>query len=265
MKRCLGVAFVFALCSRAVAAAEWDPYASPIDEFGQHLQSAALGEPGADRELQDWLVAHPKLTIEQRTQGYGQRCRDYGFLSWNKLRAGVCAQYSRLKKEQSGDDDEGMAIAFADQPPVRAIGSAKVPLAWNRFGTQSTEVTANGVTSSWFVDTGAEITVLTQSLAERMAVRPVGTGIRVGTTTSDVTGKIGIIDRLKIGSAYVENIPVLILPDEQLKLGNVHQIDGILGIQPMVAFGRIAWVDGGRALALGQAAPKPRSTAPHIY
>jgi len=267
MKRtlgCLALAAAVAMCGPA-AAAEWNPYAPPTSEFETRLQAAAFGEPGGDRALQDWLTGHPDLAAPQRVQGYGQLCRDYGFLTWNRLRATACAELARLKTAQAGGDDAAMARAFADAPPVRAIGAAKVPLAWNIFGTQSAEVTANGVTSSWFVDTGAEVTVLTQSLARRMGVRPVGAAIRVGTTTSDVTGKVGLIDRLQIGAASVENVPILILPDAQLKLGKVHQIEGILGLQVLIAFRRVAWVDGGRMLALGDLAPKARPTAPRIF
>jgi predicted aspartyl protease len=265
VNRRLWSVLVLSLCGQAANGAEWNPYAKPADEFERKLQAAAFGAPGADRQLQDWLAANPALAIEDLTRGYQQLCRDYGFLTWNKLRSSVCVEYSRLKKAKGGDDDEAMAIAFADQPPTRAIGSAKVPLIWNAFGSQSATVTVNGVTSNWFVDTGAEITVVTESLAALMAIRQVSNVVRVGTTTADVTGKVGIIDRLQIGSAYVENVPVLILPDAQLKLGNVHQIDGILGLQVFVAFGRMAWADGGRMLALGEAAPPARSTAPRIY
>ena len=262
---------IIALAAAASVAAppNPNPYAKPASAFEQSLYAAAFGEPGGDRALENFLAANPQLSAGDRIEGFGQLCRDYGFLGWNRLRLAACAEQTRLKKARgdadSGDDDDGMAAAFADQPPARAIGSAKVPLKWNAFGTQSATVSANAVDSDWFVDTGAEISVVTESLAARMKVRPVGRSIRVGTTTSDVTGEVGIIDRLQIGSAYAENVPVLILPDAQLKLGNVHQIDGILGIQPMVAFGRIAWVDGGRSLALGEAAPAARSTAPRIY
>jgi len=261
MKQLLCLAFGLAFAAQGTIAASWNPYAKPADEFGQHLHDAAFGVPGADRAFQDWLAAHPDLPIAKRIVGYDQLCRDYGNLSWNRIRVGVCAEYARLKKI----DDQGMAMAFADQPPVRAIGSTTVPLRWNSFGCESADVTVNGVTSSWFVDTGAEITVVTQSLAKRMGVRPVGTAIRVATTTDDVRGKVGTIDRLRIGSAYVENVPVLILPDAQLKPGNMPQIDGILGLQVMVAFGRAAWMNDGRELALGDAAPAVRADAPRIY
>lgn len=242
-----------------------NPYARPASGFEERLYAAAFGEPGGDRALEDFLAANPQLSAADRAEAFGQLCRDYGFLSWNKLRVAVCTEYQKLKTARGGGDDEGMALAFGDQPPTRAIGSATVPLTWNVFGSQSVEIASNGVTSSWFIDTGAEISVMTESLAARMKVRPVATSITVGSTTADVIGKVGIIDRLQIGSAFVENVPVLILPDAQLKLGNVHQIDGVFGIQPMVAFGRIAWVNGGRKLALGDAAPKPRPNSPHIY
>ncbi|HET9813653.1 MAG TPA: retropepsin-like aspartic protease [Sphingomicrobium sp.] len=253
----------------AAQAADWDPYARPTGEFETRLQAAAFGEPGADRALQDWLAAHPDLPADRRLQASEQLCGDYGVLTWHRLRAAVCAEAARLEKAagkgEKGDDDAAMAAAFADQPPLRAIGSAKVPLTWNSFGSQSADVTVGGVTASWFMDTGAEISVVREGLAKQMHVRPVGQSIRVGTTTADVFGHVGLIDRLRIGSATVENVPVLVLPDAQLKIGNVHQIDGILGLQVFAAFGRIAWIDGGSALALGEAAPKARPTAPRIY
>jgi hypothetical protein len=246
-----------------------NPYAAPVNKFETMLHAAQFGEPGADRALERWLTAHAELAPAQRLRALKQLCGDYGVLTWNRPRVSVCAQEAALKarlgQSEEGDDDEGMAAALSDQPPIRAIGSGRVPLIWNNFGSQSTDVTVGGVTSSWFVDTGAEITVVTESLATRMKVSDVADRIRVGTTTSDVLGKVGVIDRLTIGSASAENVPVLILPDEQLKIGNVHQIDGILGLPVMVAFGRLAWVDGGRALALGEAAPKARASAPKIY
>jgi hypothetical protein len=266
--RCCVVAVSAALSGQA-AATSWNPYAKPADRFEEYLQAAAFGTPGADRALEDALAADLEIAPERSLQGYHQLCIDYGMLTWDRARVAACDKYARAKqaagKIESGDDDVGMANAFADQPPIRAIGSARVPLSWNAFGSQNVDVAVNGVRSSWFFDTGAQITVVIQSLADRMHIRPVGTAIKVGTTTADVTGKVGIIDRLQIGSAFVENVPVLILSDQQLKLGNVHQIEGILGLQVMAAFGRIAWVDGGRNVALGELAPKPGPNAAPIY
>lgn len=246
-----------------------NPYAEPTNAFEIRLKDAQFGKAGADRALQDWLTSRKELTPAQRRIGYQQLCGDFAVLTWNKARQSACAELERIKRLESrstsGDDEEAMANALANEPPVRAIGSARVPLIWNRFGSQSADVTVNGVTVPWFMDTGAEISVVTRSLAERSKVRIVAERVRVGTSTSDVFGQVGMIDVLQIGSAFVENVPVLILPDAQLKIGNVHQIDAILGLPVFVAFGRVAWVDGGTMLALGELAPKATPTAPKIY
>jgi predicted aspartyl protease len=257
MRPLLCVALSLLLLGHPANAADLNPYAKPADAFGQRLQAAAFGEPGADRALDDWLAEHRDLPREQRLLGFRQLCTDYDALTWFRLRAAACTEYVRLK-ENSPTDTDRAAVAFADQPPARAIGSTKVPLSWNKFGCQSVAVEANGAGSSWFVDTGAEITVVRAALAKAMRVRMLPGSLGMGTTTADVAGAPGIIDRLRIGNSVVENVPVIVLPDAQLDVPGVGQIDGILGLQVMVAFGRIAWVNGGSVLAFGEAAPKAR-------
>lgn len=235
---------------------EPDPFA-PLpagDAFEARLHAARFGEPGADAAVEDWLRVHPAMPATQRLRAWRRLCKDYGVLTWNRPRQRACEEKQRLETA-AGDDDEAMANALADAPPIRAIGAARVPLVWNAFGSQSTDVSVRDVVLPWFVDTGAEISVVTKSLADRIRVRVLADRVRVGSSTSDVFGQVGLIDLLRIGDAAVENVPVLILPDAQLKIGGVHQIDAILGLQVFVAFHRIAWLDGGTMLALGEVAP----------
>jgi gag-polyprotein putative aspartyl protease len=264
-----GALYVLAVLWPSAALASTNPYEPSTTQFASRLHDAQFGKPGADQALMRWLSAHPRQSSEDRLAAFEQLCGDYGVLTWYRPRLAACTEEARLKtllgKVEEGDDDIGMAAALADQPAIRARGSARVPLVWNHLGSQSADVTVNGVTSSWFVDTGAEITTITKSLADRMGIRRIADRVRVGTTTSDVFGQVGMIDLLGIGGASVENVPVLILPDDQLKVGNIQQIEGILGLQVLVAFRRAAWVDGGRTLALGEAAPGARAAAPKIY
>lgn len=264
MKRLLCVALSFAMWGEAATAADWDPYAKPANEFEERLQAAAFGEPGGDRALQGWLEAHPELAAEKRLKGFHQLCDDYDALTWFRLRLAACTEYQKLS-EKSASATDNAALAFADQPPARALGSATVPLEWNKFGCQSADVLVNGVKTPLFVDTGAEITVLRASLAKHMGVRVLSQKVGMSTATSDVAGQVGMIDSLEVGDAIVENVPVMILPDSQLQVPGVGQIDGLLGLQVFVAFGRMAWIDGGRKLALGEDAPRARATAPRIY
>jgi hypothetical protein len=255
------------LIAAAPHAEEPDPFAPlpPGDHFAALLSAARFGEPGADAAVEAWLDGHRDLPAAERLRGWSRLCKDYGALTWNRPRQRACTEKQKLTTAAGGDDDEAMANALADAPPVRAVGAARVPLIWNSFGSQSAEVTVNGVSLPWFVDTGAEISVVTKSLGDRIGVRIVADHVRVGSSTTDVFGEVGLIGLMRIGDAEVENVPVLILPDAQLKIGGVHQIDAILGLQVLVAFHRIAWVDGGTMLALGEAAPRTGPGAARLY
>jgi len=74
-----------------------------------------------------------------------------------------------------------------------------------------------------------------------------------------------MIDFLRIGTASVENVPVLVLPDAQLKIGDLPQIRAIFGLPIFVAFRRVAWLDGGTSLILGDDAPRTGSDARSLY
>jgi hypothetical protein len=264
---CLVAASLFATFSCDPAhAAESDVYAplpakaAAVDGL---IRAAMMGEPGAEPALGRWLDEHPQAPAEQRRRAARELCKDYGVRTLHALREPVC---KTSHQQPAGDDDDGgMAAAFKGLPPVRAVGSTKVPLSWNPYGTESADVEVGGVSIPWIVDTGAEISVLTKTNADRIGVRYLKGRVTVGTSTEDVHGEVGVIDLMKIGEAYVENVPVLVLPDEQLTIGDAPTIPGILGLQVFNAFRRMAWLDEGRTLALGEAAPAVVAPTYRIY
>ena len=253
--------------------AEVNPYGpSPAAGSPQWLERQAIfGAPGAEARIMQWLDANPTGPAETRRLLYHRLCELFGVHSWHALRARACRAEQALSPERrGGDDDAGMAAALADSLPIRASGSASIALETNFLGSRSGPVTVNGVTLAWFIDTGAEVSVLPQSNADRLGVRYVGTGINVGTTTADVVGRVGIIDVLRIGDAVVENVPVLVLPDDRLSIplgpsGPPRMIPGILSLPVFAAFGRMAWSDGGARLLLGETAPRVPASAARIY
>lgn len=256
------------LCAAAPAdPAEPDAFAPlpPGNRLEALLGAARFGSPGADAALQSWLTADPGRSRDDRLRGWRRLCKDYGVLTWNRQRRLACDEQQKLDPAAQGDDDKAMATALADVPPIRAIGSALVPLVWNAFGSQSAEVAVGTVAIPWFVDTGAEISVVSRSLADRIGVRILADRIKVGTSTADVFGEVGVVDLLRIGKASVENVPVLILPDAQLTIGGVRRIDAILGLQVLVAFHRVAWTGGGASLALGETAPRAGPGAAKLF
>ena len=261
--RLIPLVLALAFAGAAVSAEEnpfaaLPPNAAPLEQL---VRGAAFGEPGADAALQRWLTGHPQASDEEKRRGWRQLCKDYSVSTLYRQAAPACA----AEKANGGDGGSGIPAALLDAAPVRAAGSARVRLVWNPIGSQDTDVTVNGVTLPWLVDTGAEISVVAQSEAERIGVRPVKGVFEVGTTTAPVNGQIGMIDRLQIGSATVENVPVLVLPDAQLTIGGLTKIRAILGLQVLRAFHRVAWLEDAHTLALGDAAPPLKDRRYRLY
>lgn len=157
-----------------------------------------------------------------------------------------------------GGDANTLAIAklVAGQPAPSAHGSARVPV------TKGVHVTvkAGAYDGAALADTGAQISVMMQSVAKAAHVKMLGASRDVDSTTSPISGQIGLIPEVRFGNATVENIPVLVLPDAQLTIRSGKEtvsLPFILSLYALADFGRIAWLDHDKWLALGSAAPKP--------
>ena len=227
------------------------------------LRAALFGESDADAAIAAWLEAHPDAPRIDRQLLYDRLCSDDGVRSAHAAAAKACAAATALGADDA--QDAASSARLSEVPPIRTIGSTRVPLLVNGLGSRDAVVTVNGTSARWIMDTGAEISVVSTSLAKRIGVRLLDGKIAVGSTTGEVQGGLGVIDLLRIGDAAVENVPVLVLPDAQLKIGDLPQIEAILGLPVFVAFRRAAWLDGGTTLALGELAPPAAKDTARLY
>ena len=111
-----------------------------------------------------------------------------------------------------------------------------VPMETSISGVPMIKVLVNGVEQTFWIDTGAEFTVLASDIAEKCMVQPIAEeATQVGTSTDK---KIelwpGAIDELKIENLVFENHPVFIISKADLefrlfKIFKILKIDGILG------------------------------------
>jgi hypothetical protein len=163
-------------------------------------------------------------------------------------------------KAITADPDGGDAntLAIVDRvkslPSPSTSGSARVPLT---IGVHI-PVHAGDYTDTAIADTGAEISIMMQSVARAAKVRMLGASKDVGGTTGSVSGEIGLLPQVDIGNATVRNIPVLVLPDAQLTITHgkdVVKLPFILSLYAMAGFGRVAFLDHDKWLALGSVAP----------
>jgi hypothetical protein len=155
-----------------------------------------------------------------------------------------------------GGDADTLAIVrlLAHQPRPRVQGSARVPVS---PGVR-VPVTAGRYDGMAVADTGAQVSVMMQSVARSAGVKILGASGKVGSTTASVAGQIGLIPSVEIGGAVLKNLPVLVLPDAQLTFSDgkaTISLPFILSVYALAEFGRVAWLDHDKWLALGSAAP----------
>ncbi|MBS1029744.1 retropepsin-like aspartic protease family protein [Gluconobacter albidus] len=247
-----------------IAILQSNPYQSVATHgLPKLIQSAEFGEPGSDARLAAWLKTNPQAPIEDRRIVNHRLCTDYQARNDYAAAAITCTTATAL----GTDDAQSAAInsKLRNLPVIRAIGSTRITLTRNGLGSRNAEVEVNGIRVPWLMDTGAQITVISASLSIKLGVRLLDGDAKIGSTTGNVQGRIGFIDLLHIGTASVENVPVMILPDAQLKIGDLPQIQAIFGLPIFVAFRRAAWLDNNNTLALGETAPTANGNIKRLY
>ena len=101
----------------------------------------------------------------------------------------------------------------------------------------------NGVHATYWFDTGAELSVLTESEAKRFGLRIRPTSGQVGDVNgTKVNTQIAVADELSIGSIRVKHVAFLVLPDNQPPFNEQSPGSrGLIGIPVLLAFETFVW------------------------
>jgi predicted aspartyl protease len=213
------------------------------------LKSIALLEP----VIPELKRQDPKrAAIAIRTVGdsylklfrYADADRTYGELIANYLK------YIHAADRQSLKDDAGAFHLLKDAPPqtVQESGSFQISTHLSKVGTIDTDLNVNGVTKSWILDTGANLSVLTESAAQQMKLKlSEGTAQTQGSSGAENPLHIAIITEMKVGTAVIRNVAVLVLPDSALRVplpSGKYQIEAILGFPVLNALGELTFTSG---------------------
>jgi hypothetical protein len=220
---------------------------------------ARLGREGAEERLRARLaLAGPKDAIS--ASGWSFLCNISYHRGHYRRAEDDCA--SAVAADPNDDNraslDKVRLLRELPQPSLRGLG-ATAPI--DEFG--QIKVHAARYAGPAMIDTGAQISVMMQSVAEDAHVRLLGATANAGTTTTAVDASLGVVPRVRIGSAELLDIPVLVLPDSKLTFaGGAVKLPFILGLHALELFGRVAWLDHYKLLALGDRAAAPQSGAP---
>ncbi|MFN3537568.1 MAG: TIGR02281 family clan AA aspartic protease, partial [Brevundimonas sp.] len=159
---------------------------------------------------------------------------------------------------------------------LQAYVDGFVPLRRDLAGLAIAEVAINGQMRGFVVDTGANLSVATESQARALGLRPVGGEVTVGSVTSSAAGaNLAIADQLTLGSLVFHDVVFLVMPDEALTFADgAYRIDGILGFPVLSRLERLSFeqMADGERLAWRRSGPAPddrnlfvAGLTPHVY
>jgi hypothetical protein len=110
----------------------------------------------------------------------------------------------------------------------------------------------NGVHGTYWFDTGAELSVLTESEAKRFGLRVRPVSVQVGDVNgTQINTRIAVADDLAIGSIRVKHVGFLVLPDNQPPFNDQSPGSrGLIGIPVLLALEAFVW-GGDKSFEIG--------------
>ena len=167
-------------------------------------------------------------------------------------------------------DDSGIMHILRDAPPQTITWDGPVDLKTERnpINSLNLELTVNGISGPWLVDTGANLSLVSESLATRLGLTPLP---GVAQTQGGLTGienplHVAVLPTLQIGGATLHNVVLMILPDANININRgktSYQINGIVGYPVLEALGVISFLQDGRFEA--EAATRAKRTGAPMY
>jgi len=156
----------------------------------------------------------------------------------------VSKNYSAYLDEEEKDDlidDINLWTAVADAKPQTMSKSGEVAIQMERdiANLWNIPVSINELEFNFIFDTGANFSVIVESVAGKLGLKLIDTKLKVGTITGKkVDSKVAVCPVLKTGGVTVNNVVFLVLPDEALSFG-FYKIYGIIGNPIIRSFGEI--------------------------
>jgi len=198
-----------------------------------------------------------------KTFRYGDAVRAY-----EELFQHYAAQFDDTQRKDDEDDFRVLQL-LRDAPPQTIQSQGPVALRTHRndaLHTIDTELTVNGVTESWIVDTGANFSTVSESFARRLGVKlSEGKAQTQGITGAENELRAAVLPELHLDGTVMRNVALVVLPDDSLNVptGSKHryQIQAVLGYPVLQALGRFTLTQDGQFLA-GPASPRSDSGAP---
>lgn len=164
----------------------------------------------------------------------------YAKLYQYKKAANICGKildnYSQAlnaNERASIENSYNIYNPLANIPPQTVVQTADalVRMHSNMYGLLEVPVSFGSHEETFLFDTGANMSVLTESYAEKLGVKKLNTSFKVSASQGKIVeSDLGVADSLNLGGIVIKNVVFIIMPDAKLDFPKAgFRIRGILG------------------------------------
>ena len=140
-----------------------------------------------------------------------------------------------LTEEEKKGMENALTIwtTLSDVPKqsVVAEGETMLKMHKDKAGLNNLNISANLDSLYFIFDTGANLSAISESMAQKMNMYIFPASIKVTSITGEkVSAKLAVCTKLKFGNIQIANVVFLVFPDKALFVPSIdYQINGILG------------------------------------
>lgn len=111
----------------------------------------------------------------------------------------------------------------------------------NNFNHLMTPVRIGATNEDFIFDTGANLSTISESQANKMKLRVFEQSVDIGSSTQrKVQSKLAVADSMFVGDIFFENVLFLVMPDDQLTFPEINYvIKGIIGFPVINQLGEV--------------------------
>ena len=168
-----------------------------------------------------------------------------------------------LRIKPGNPDAENARVLFAawSKHPDQSVGTVRSGQihADIRNETVLLPLSIRGKTIQWFLDTGANFSMMSESEAGSLAVAIADSASKVADSVGGTTSmRTAVVDELSIGKVHLRNVAFLILPDSQEPMSDLQPgRRGLIGLPVAIALRSIGWNSNG-TFTIGSASGRPK-------
>ncbi|KPE52923.1 retropepsin-like aspartic protease [Chryseobacterium indologenes] len=176
----------------------------------------------------------------------------YEYQSAKNILETIQKNYSNLLSEEEKEDLENTmkiwtALAQQPQQKTEIRSTTTLKMEKDKAGLKNLKVEINGNSADFIFDTGANLSVITESTAKSFKMEIIPAGIKVDAITgASVMADLAVCKKMMLGNITVENAVFLVFPDAALAFPQIsYQINGILGFPVIESFKEIQMTKDG--------------------